>query len=105
MFYLIWLLYGFQAKCNKTNAVTFGEYSQAWDFRATAVGLLEVDVYSNTSKDPDAGNQSPPLNLRINQVCCPPSVPCVVCASTLCVLLSESAGHCEQALVPYPCMH
>ena len=65
-----WTAVTFQANCNQTNAVTFGEYSQAWDFRGTAVGQLEVDVYSNTSKDPNAGNQSPPLNLRINQVCC-----------------------------------
>lgn len=65
-----WSALLFQANCNQTNAITFGEYSQAWDFRTTVVGQLEVDVYSNTSKDPNAGNQGPPLNLRINQVCC-----------------------------------
>ena len=56
-----------QANCNQTSTLTFAEYSQAWDFRSSSVGQLQVDVYSNSSKDPDVGNSSP-LNLRINQV-------------------------------------
>ncbi|KAL3145247.1 hypothetical protein ABBQ32_000991 [Trebouxia sp. C0010 RCD-2024] len=55
------------ANCARTNAVTFAEYSQAWDFRNTAVGRLEADIYSNTSKDQNFGSGAPPLNLRINQ--------------------------------------
>lgn len=55
-----------EANCNQASLLTFAEYSQAWDFRNTAVGQLRVDVYANSSKDPDVGN-SAPLNLRINQ--------------------------------------
>lgn len=75
----------FQANCDQTNAVTFGEYSQAWDFRNTAVGQLGVDVYSNTSKNPNFGTGPPPLNLRINQVCCTCSL--CVCLSAVSVSL------------------
>ena len=57
-----------QARCNQTtSAATFAEYSQAWDWRSTAQGQLQVDLYSNGSKDPDAG-QNAPLGLRVNQV-------------------------------------
>ena len=57
-----------QAHCSgPSSAVSFAEYSQAWDFRNTADGLLQVDLYSNGSKDPDAG-QSAPLGVRVNQV-------------------------------------
>ena len=62
-----------QARCNQTTfAATFAEYSQAWDWRSTGLGQLQVDVYNNGSKDPDAG-QSAPLGVRVNQVACPPS--------------------------------
>ena len=47
--------------------LTFGEYSQAWDFRNTVAGQLQVDAYYNASKDPNAGNSSP-LAVRVNQV-------------------------------------
>lgn len=47
--------------------LTFGEYSQAWDFRNTVAGQLQVDAYYNISKDPNAGNSSP-LAVRVNQV-------------------------------------
>lgn len=57
-----------QANCNQTSSVlTFAEYSQAWDFRNTLAGQLQVDVYNNASKDPNAGNASP-LAQRVNQV-------------------------------------
>ncbi|KAA6409517.1 MAG: ABC transporter A family member 7, partial [Trebouxia sp. A1-2] len=55
------------ANCNQTSSVlTFGEYSQAWDFRNTVAGQLQVDAYYNASKDPNAGNASP-LAVRVNQ--------------------------------------
>lgn len=47
--------------------LTFAEYSQAWDFRDTVVGQLQVDAYYNASKDPNAGSSSP-LAVRVNQV-------------------------------------
>ncbi|KAL0046688.1 hypothetical protein WJX82_007270 [Trebouxia sp. C0006] len=56
-----------EANCNQTSSVlTFGEYSQAWDFRNSVVGQLQVDAYYNASKDPNAGNSSP-LAVRVNQ--------------------------------------
>ncbi|DBA75618.1 TPA: hypothetical protein ACH3X2_009057 [Trebouxia sp. C0005] len=56
-----------EANCNQTSSVlTFGEYSQAWDFRNTVAGQLQVDAYHNASKDPNAGNSSP-LAVRVNQ--------------------------------------
>ena len=66
--------YCLQANCNQTSLLTFAEYSQAWDFRNTAVGQLQVDVYANSSKDPDVGN-SAPLNLRTNQVSATVGIP------------------------------
>lgn len=57
-----------QANCDQnSSALSFAEYSQAWDFRNTLVGQLQVDMYNNASKDPNAGNASP-LAVRVNQV-------------------------------------
>ena len=83
--------------------LTFAEYSQAWDFRNTVAGQLQVDAYYNASKDPNAGNSSP-LAVHVNQV----GFKCLVSHTIGCIqpchcnadrdAMLCSAGHRTEAL-------
>ena len=90
-----------QARCNQsTNAVTFASYSQAYDFKDTAVGALAVDIYTNSSKGL-SGDRGPPMVARINEVSTP-----TLCYTTRLLLLFScqmkgAMPTCHASATPY----